>query len=214
MTITHHLDPSTLMSYAAGSLPEALSAVVAAHVSMCPRCSREVRSMERIGGAILDSLAPLPVSSAAPSVSLHSFQHQRQASPPARPGEGEIPPPLATLVGTDIDKLKWRRLGVGLWHMPLSLSGKEDGDLRFLKVAGGQAMPEHGHAASELTLVLRGAYADATGCYRAGDVADLGDDIEHKPVAAPEGCVCLIAADGKMRFKGLLPRLMQPLTGI
>ena len=47
MTITHHLDDATLMSFAAGALPAALSAVAAAHVAMCPRCRREVAALER-----------------------------------------------------------------------------------------------------------------------------------------------------------------------
>lgn len=216
MTITHHPDPSTLMSYAAGSLPETLSAVVAAHAAMCPCCRKEVRAMETIGGAVLDGLAPTPVASGAPTVSLDSLRHANSTPAAQRLGEGEIPPPVARLVGTDIDKLPWRRLGIGLWHVPLPVArGSGGGDLRLIRVAPGQSMPEHGHGGTELTLVLRGAYADETGCYRAGDVADLGDDVEHKPTAdKTEGCVCLIASDARMRFKGLLARLIQPLTGI
>lgn len=216
MTITHHPDPSTLMSYAAGSLPEPLSAVVAAHAALCPCCRKEVRALEIVGGAVLDSLAHTPIDCPVPSVSLDNLRH----GPPADGalpgiGTGEIPRPVAHLVGSDIDKLPWRRLGLGLWHVPLPVARKGRGDLRLLRVAPGQEMPEHGHGGSELTLVLRGAYADATGCYRAGDLADLGDDVEHKPVAdKTEGCVCLIASDARMRFKGLLARLIQPLTGM
>ena len=36
MTITHHLDDATLMSFAAGSLPNALAALAAAHVADVP----------------------------------------------------------------------------------------------------------------------------------------------------------------------------------
>ena len=36
MTITHHLDDATLMSFAAGSLPNALAAIAAAHIAMMP----------------------------------------------------------------------------------------------------------------------------------------------------------------------------------
>ena len=36
MSITHHLDPATLMSYAAGGLAPALAAVAAQHIAMCP----------------------------------------------------------------------------------------------------------------------------------------------------------------------------------
>src|SRR5262249_31916378 len=58
MTITHHLDDATLMSFAAGSLPDALSAVAAAHVAMCARCSGEVAALESIGGVLLGELSP------------------------------------------------------------------------------------------------------------------------------------------------------------
>ena len=41
--ISHHPDAATLMSYAAGSLPEPLAAVIAAHASGCTACQREMR---------------------------------------------------------------------------------------------------------------------------------------------------------------------------
>ena len=67
----------------------------------------------------------------------------------------------------------------------------------------------------ELTLVLRGAYQDETGQFRVGDAADLDESIEHRPVADPEaGCICVLAFERPARFKGLLPRLLQPLTGL
>ena len=66
MTITHHLDDATLMSFAAGALPDALSAVAAAHVAMCARCRREVASLERVGGALLAQLAPATLDRAEP----------------------------------------------------------------------------------------------------------------------------------------------------
>ena len=64
MTITHHLDDATLMSFAAGALPDALSAVAAAHVAMCARCRREMASLESIGGALMAGLPPVAVDRA------------------------------------------------------------------------------------------------------------------------------------------------------
>ncbi len=55
MTATHHPDISTLMSYSAGSLGEALSAVVACHLDMCGVCRREVLRLNRVGGALIDA---------------------------------------------------------------------------------------------------------------------------------------------------------------
>lgn len=85
----------------------------------------------------------------------------------------------------------------------------------MLKVQSGLSLPEHGHGGSELTIVLAGSYRDEIGHFRAGDVADLDDSIEHQPVADKEdGCICLIATDSRARFKGVVGRLMQPFTGM
>ena len=56
MTIIHHLDDATILSYAAGTLGEALSVAAACHISMCPECRTAVRKAEALGGEILDDL--------------------------------------------------------------------------------------------------------------------------------------------------------------
>lgn len=218
MAIAHHPDVSTLMSFAAGTLPEPLAAVVAAHLDMCPLCAREVRLMERLGGALVERLPEAAMSTGVPSVS----DAPRLAAAPASAdlevaplGSSSMPRPLAKLLGTDLDHVAWKRLGYGVWHYPLALSPGVGGDLRLLKVAPGMAMPEHGHGGSELTLMLRGSYSDKIGTFRSGDVADLDEDVEHQPVAdRVEGCICLIASERKARFRGILARLVQPFTGI
>ena len=217
MAIIHHADDATLMSYAAGTLPEALGAVVASHVAMCPRCRADVAGMERLGAVMLSALPPVPVGPA-----------------PARPAEakgpdcdegdhvlaaieraGDIPAPLSRIVGSDLSSIQWKRLGLGVWHLPLALSEGAKGDLRLIKVAPGQAMPEHGHGGSELSLILAGSYTDAIGRFGAGDLADLDEDVEHKPMADRDtGCICLIASEEKARFKGLFARIVQPFVGL
>lgn len=208
MTITHHLDDATLMSYAAGSLPNALAAVAAAHLAMCPHCRREVRMLERFGGALVSALEPAALHRSVPAA-------PEVASLPAnvQTAGGEVPPPLLQLIGGNLDTVRWRWIGPGLWHRPLRVGGA--GSLQLIKAAAGASVPEHTHAGSEITLVLRGALADVTGRYAAGDVADLDEDIEHTPIAdAQDGCICVIATEAPTRFRGLLARLMQPWHGL
>jgi putative transcriptional regulator len=216
MTIKHHLDPATLMSCAAGSQPEALAAVVASHLSVCPHCRSELRKFERIGEALFDNLVPTPVIKQAPIVAMRSLDSAGVVASSAElDAQGDLPAPIRELAHGKFDEIAWRRLGPGVWHYPLPLSDNAQGDLRLLKVAPGVAMPEHGHGGSELTLILRGSYSDVFGTFRSGDVADLGDDVDHRPVADPiEGCICLIASDRKAKFKGLVARMVQPLTGL
>ena len=213
MTITHHLDDATLMSFAAGALPDALSAVAAAHVAMCIRCRREVAGLERVGGALLAELSPATLDRAEPQPSNAAILVKPTGRNNAGMPDGDVPKPLARLLKGDLDAVRWRWLGFGVWHHRLPLTG--GGGLGLLKVAPGRAIPEHIHGGGELTLVLRGAFHDATGRYRPGDVADLDETIEHKPIADPgPECICLVASEKPARFRGLIARLLQPLHGL
>jgi len=222
MPIKHHPDETTLMSFAAGSLPEALRAVVAAHLAVCETCRQEVALLDDIGGALLsdtprsglsDRVRPVfEVTKTACAGTDEDCSHHI----PAEGGtHGDVPWPLVPLVGTNVDEIPWKRLGLGLWHYPIQLSDGTKGDLRFLKVAPNRAMPDHGHGGAELTIVLKGAYSDHTGLYGRGDVADLDESVEHQPISdAHEGCVCLIASERPARFRGFIGRLVQPFAGL
>lgn len=209
MKITHHLDDATLMSCSAGSQPEALAAVVTSHLSVCPRCRSELKRHALIGEALFEALKPEPVTREAP---LAAARGEAGSAPT---DDADMPEALKAALEGRFDDVPWRRAAPGVWHCPIELSPGAKGDLRLLKVAPGTKLPEHGHGGSELTFVLDGAYSDEFGTFRRGDVADLGDDVEHRPVAdAERGCICLAASDARPRFKGMFARLLQPLAGI
>ena len=52
-TIDHHLTEALLMSYSAGTLPEAFNLAVAAHVSMCDQCRAALDSYDAVGGVLM-----------------------------------------------------------------------------------------------------------------------------------------------------------------
>jgi putative transcriptional regulator len=209
MTITHHLDDATLMSFAAGALPAALSAVAAAHAALCARCRREVAALERVGGVMMVSLPPAASDGAAPIPAVARDPSQRAAPIP----HGEIPGPIAGLVSEGLDAVAWRWLGPGVCDHALPLKGA--GRLRLLKVAPGHNIPEHGHGGAELTLVLRSSFHDETGTYLRGDVADLDETVAHRPVTdAGSDCICLVASETPERFQSLIARRWQRLRGI
>ena len=207
MTITHHLGSETLMSFAAGTLPGALAAVAGAHIALCRHCRDELVWFERIGGALLDDVAPLPLTTGVPVLPAPG------TPPSSAPAGGNNANPILRLEAQNFALVGWRRIGLGLWHHPLPLPG--NGTLQLIKAAPGAAVPEHGHGGAELTLILRGALTDATGSYGQGDVADLDQEIEHTPIAdRKRGCVCAVANEVPTRFHGLLARLFQPWHGL
>ena len=215
MKITHHPSDASLMSCSAGSMPEAFAAVMASHISMCPCCRGTLSTMEHIGTALFDQLQPAPVNRLAPVAALRAMEADVTTHATFdTERSGDVPDPLVSILGSSLDDVPWKRVGPGVWTHNITLSDPSRGDLRLIKIAPGQVVPDHGHRGNEMTLVLRGAYTDASGVYRAGDVADLDEHIEHQPVADPvEGCICLIAVEGRLKFKSRVARLVQPFTG-
>jgi putative transcriptional regulator len=55
----------TLAAFAAGTLDEGLSLVVAAHVAVNPRSAAEYRDLAAIGGAMLEDIEPVEMESSA-----------------------------------------------------------------------------------------------------------------------------------------------------
>ena len=219
MKITHHPQPESLMSCSAGSMPEAFAAIMSSHMALCPECRKDLALMEDIGVALFDKIDATPVLGDAPVMALRASEADRgdtdDGQTRAAVTTGGVPRPLVDVIGGDLEAITWKHIGPGVWQHVIPLSDAPRGELRLIKVAPGRALPEHGHTCSELTLVLKGAYRDETGHYRPGDVADISGDISHQPIADPaEGCVCLIATEGRLKFKSIMARIMQPFAGI
>lgn len=219
-TITHHPDIASLMCCSAGSQPEACAAVIASHLAYCPACRAEVRRMQKIGAVLFDTLEPAKLSDTAPIVAMRACESETGKteswrSMPCKECSGDVPPPLAALIGEKLDDVPWRWVAPGVWTYRVPLSKGCHGDLRLFKIAPGHTVPAHENAGCELTIILRGSYRDENGTYRAGDVADLDEGVAHGPVACPQkGCICLTATETRLRFRDRIPRLLQSVFGL
>lgn len=216
MKITHHLDDATVLAFAAGTLGEAHRVVVAAHAAMCADCRAAIRAAERVGGMLLDDQEANAVSDTCRAATLASLDGvTRSAQHRVKPA-GELPLPLASLLGEGgLANVKWKSKAPGIAKADIALSPGARTHLQLLRIAPGKALPDHGHGGEELTLVLKGSYADHTGRYGPGDVADLDEDMEHAPrVDSDAECICLVATEAPTRFKSIWARLAQPFVGI
>ena len=212
-TIRHHLNDALLMGYAAGHLSEAFALVVATHVTMCDDCRARLESYEALGGAVIEAEDETAVSTDALARMMARLEVPVVSAPPKAPRKTSLPAPVAAYVGGDLDAVKWRAVGGGVRQAILPTGPKAT--VRLLHIPAGQAVPDHGHRGMELTLVLRGAFRDATDRFGPGDLEIADEDLAHKPVAeAGEDCICLAATDAPLRFVGLMPRLLQPLFRI
>lgn len=231
MSPRHHPSDAMLAAYSAGTLGEGLSLVVATHLALCPQCRRQAAHLEEMGGALLEQTAPVALADQALETLLNCLddtedQSQTATRPAAAPSPlAAFPQPLRGYLeagGPETGRRKaglnrrWKRLAPGLHQIELlPRSYRTGAGVRLLKISPGTQLPHHGHNGRELTLVLEGSYCDELGRYAAGDVADLDDEVSHRPVVDTDvDCLCLVATEHPLRFSGLVPRLMQPFIGL
>ena len=216
MTIQHHPDIATLMAFSAGTLDEPFAAVIATPRAMSEGGRETVKRMNAIGGALLEAEEPTDLAAGSLDRLLGALDDApRIEIAPRDTGDDSVPLPLQAYLPRGMDAVKWKWTGPGVATSDLAWSQDGKSRLFLLRVAGGRRVPEHGHGGQELTLILSGAYRDRFGVFAKGDIADHDEDVEHQPIAEPgEDCVCLVAVDAKLTFRGRLMRTLQPLFGI
>jgi len=207
--IRHHPSEATLMSHAAGTLLPLHAQVLALHLAQCPACRQAIRLGEELGGALLDAEPPAAVADDA--LARVTARLDALSSEPPRAAARAAPPGLDAWTRGR----RWRPIGLGIKLMPLVPRDGTGTRLDLIRVSPGVALPQHDHTGPEIACVLSGAFTDATGEYRAGDIAEGDIGLDHQPRALTgEDCVCLIATTGFLRARSLLVRLLQPVFGV
>jgi putative transcriptional regulator len=204
---THAAD-ALFASYAAGALSRPLHALVASHLSIRPDNRPYVRALEALaaesmqGGEMLSGVADRGRRLAA------IFSDRGEVRPTA--ADAVMPSPLAAYVGAPLETLNWRTVMPGLREV--KLEDQEGCEASLLWIKAGRAMPSHTHHGLEATLVLRGSFSDALGCYERGDMAVVDSDVDHKPIAgAEEDCLCFAVSEGPVTLTGPVARLFNKL---
>ena len=214
--IKHHLTDDILMAYSAGTLPEAFNLMVASHISLCDTCRVQAESFDIVGGALLDTGIPTDVELSADSLAATFALIDAVPTEQVRPKpyrKGVLPAPIQDYVGGDLDAIKWRPIGMGVKQAVLETTS--DATARLLYIPAGVAMPDHGHQGMEMTLVLQGAFLDEDDYFGCGDVEIADSDLHHTPIAEIHtDCICLAVTDAPLKFKGIVPRIVQRFIGI
>jgi putative transcriptional regulator len=213
----HHPAEDMLLRHAAGTAAAVPSLMVSTHLPFCAQCRATVQLGEDIGGVLLagsppDKLAPDALTSVLARLDVSAAGVAEASRIELAPGV-RLPAALRGLVDT---RPRWRWLAPGISRLPLTVPGASaDERVYLLRVAPHTRLPEHTHSGWEATCVLAGHFTDITGEYGPGDMAELDGQITHQPVSGPnEGCICLIACQGKLRLHGTLARLFQPFLGV
>lgn len=210
--IKHHLTDDLISGYSCGSLTEAVSLAVATHVSMCDDCRAALESYDALGGGILETVdidTTQDVSFAATMAKIKALPD----TPRTKPVATNVPAPLVDYIGTRLENVKWRPIGMGVKQAILPTS--KGAIARLLYIPSGTAVPDHGHNGLELTLVLQGAFRDESDEFAAGDIEVANEDMNHTPVAfGDQDCICLAVTEAPLRFSRMLHRVVQPFLKI
>lgn len=198
----YHPTEDMLADYATGAQGTALSLLVACHLTYCPQCRERAGFFDMVGGLLLDSV---PCPAAAPPIRPASTDAGHIATVPA-PAERSVaddlilPRPLRRRTGCAAADLPWRRLIPGVFEAPLELNSP-GAEAKLMRICPGRSLPRHTHEGAGATLVLAGAFSDATGRYRRGDVALADGTVDHRPLAdRGEDCICLAVTDVPVRL--------------
>jgi putative transcriptional regulator len=210
----HHPKNETLAEFAAGTLGEGRSLVVAAHLAMCGECRGAVAAFEAVGGKMLESIEPVAMSEGAAARALAAIEHEPPRAMPAKSAARPVwQSEQQTLLGYDLGP--WRWVAPGLHYRAVKAPEVSGTRVFMLKAAPGLKIPQHIHTATELTCVLQGAFIHEGGRYAAGDCDDADQDDAHNPLIDDgEVCICLVAMQGDIKLTGVLGRMIQPFIRI
>ena len=216
----YHPNAETLMSHVAGTLPNALSCVVACHASLCSKCADEIRWLSMLGGVMLKTIdageydAAFAEDAAArwspdmlpPRELLHD--------PAPKIDDPLLPQPLARYLRIQSQDVPWRKVVKGVRQHWIKLP-KGSGFIRLLRLTPGKELLEHTHTGMELTMVLQGIYGDHSGEYQRGDVIEWTEGSVHQPHASQseDECICLIGSENIPHYSRFVARLLRPIMG-
>lgn len=188
-----------MLDYAAGALPPAFRLLVEVHADLNRGARGWVAQADATGGALLEQVEPVPMAA--------TLLPPRLVEQPEKADAWSAARSRITLAADGADGLAWRRSLFGFMDHRLPIAGAS-----LLKIPAGRAMPRHTHGGDELTLVLRGAFADERGLYQAGELVFADAHVEHTPrVIGDAECVCLTAETGALRIRTWWAR---PLAGL
>ena len=211
---TDHPIDALMAQYAAGQLSPALHGLVAAHLAIKPENRGFVGALEAIRAQDIETAAPSSPIRNRDSRLAAIFDAPMTTAPRAQGQDGILPAPLADFIGYRLDAVPWRTVLPGIREFHVPHAEKTGGEASLLWIKPGRIMPSHTHDGTEVTLVLKGGFSDATGHYRRGDIAIADSELDHRPRADDdEDCFCFAVTDAPLRLTGPVGRIFQRFFG-
>ena len=218
MDIRHHPGDDLMLALSAGRLETGTRLVLSSHLELCGHCRERLRTLDALGGLMLEQTAPAPLAEDALARTLALIETRESAI--ARPVEVSAPPPLPEGASwpralVSCSATPWRWIGPGMRWSRVSVPGAPQANVFLLRIAAGKYLPRHTHRGLELTQVLHGRFHDGRALFGPGDFDAADAEIHHQPVVQDGGeCICLASLDGRLQFDGAIARFFGALVGM
>ena len=227
--IKHHPKFELIQSFVNGDLPASLSAGIAMHAEMCPKCSQIISQLtEQVAEANfedsdLDGFMTVGsqtnqqnIEFGSAELSIDDMIDVITASDDTFKVEPDI---LKTI--TFIDKpyalpkalnniSMGKTLHMGTLARARIQLNENEIHTSLLQIEPGGGVPQHTHKGFELTLLLDGSFNDEKGEYVKGDFIMLDGAHTHNPISA-EGCLCYTVANDALHFTQGINKLLNPI---
>lgn len=218
MDIRHHPDDDLLLARSSGHLPAGMRLVLASHLELCPLCRERARTLDAVGGILLDDLPAAPMVDDALARTWNRIYALKDVTP--APVRASAPPPLPAgarwpAALAHCSATPWRWIGPGMRWSRVSVPEAPDANVFLLRIAAGKYLPQHTHQGTEFTQVLHGCFHDGRALFGPGDFDAADGEINHQPVVQDGSeCICLASLDGRLRFDGAIARFFGALVGM
>lgn len=217
--IRHHPEEDLLLGLAAGRLAPGAALVVAVHLEGCSECRARLHTLQALGGALLEQVAPVPP---APGSWERTLARIDAAAPPAATAAAGAAAPAGWPAGVqwpaslrDCAVSKWRWMGPGMRFARVGVPEEGQGSMFLLRIGAGRSLPRHTHRGTELTQVLCGSFDDGRAVFGGGDFDAADGEVHHQPVVRAGGeCICLAWLDAPLRFDGRIAAMVGGLVGM
>ncbi|GAA5134634.1 ChrR family anti-sigma-E factor [Thalassotalea piscium] len=222
--IKHHPKFELIQLFVKGDLPASLSAGIAMHAEMCPKCQEKIAQLtehvaensfedESINFKVDNTKNTLEVNESlnfedmintiTASDKIDTLKPQVEKTVVFKNKSYTLPAALHNIESgktANIGKLSRARLQLNEGEIHTTL----------LHIEPGGGVPEHTHKGFELTLLLDGSFHDDEGEYVKGDFIMRDSSHQHQPISK-NGCLCYTVSNAPLHFTQGINKLLNPI---
>ena len=209
MSITFHPQPDLLLKFASGNLDPAYCSIIEVHNSFCSGCANMIEQFEQLGGTHLEESMPMSMQTSFSEMmqKLDEQNNQYAATEETQTQSSSkklssVKDILSFAKRPSIQKSRWIPITKRISDIRVDITDPGY-TARLIQLKAGTRVPMHTHQGEEVTVVLKGAFRDDLGLYKAGDFIIRNSSHKHMPYAESD-CICFAITNAPLHYTGFL----------